>query len=41
MIGRFEERPEFEESAEEAGIELTEELKRWSGIAIAKKPTRY
>jgi len=37
MIGRFEERPEFEESARSAGIELTEELKRWSGIAIAKK----
>ncbi len=37
MIGRFEERPEFEESAISAGIELTEELKRWSGIAIAKK----
>lgn len=37
MVGRFEERPEFEESARSAGIELTEELKRWSGIAIAKK----
>ena len=37
MIGRFEERPEFAESAASAGIELTEELKRWSGIAIAKK----
>jgi len=37
MIGRFEERPEFEESARSAGIELTEELRRWSGIAIAKK----
>jgi len=37
MIGRFEERPEFAESAESAGIELTEELKRWTGIAIAKK----
>jgi len=40
MIGRFEERPEFEESARSAGIELTEELKRWSGIAIAKKAHR-
>ena len=40
MIGRFEERPEFEESARQAGIELTEELKRWSGIAIAKKAHR-
>ncbi len=37
MIGRFEERPEFTESASSAGIELTEELKRWTGIAIAKK----
>jgi len=37
MIGRFEGMPEFEESAKEVGIELTEELKRWSGIAIAKK----
>ena len=37
MIGRFEERPQFAESARSAGIELTEELKRWSGIAIAKK----
>ncbi len=37
MIGRFEERPEFTESAKSAGIELTEELKRWTGIAIAKK----
>jgi len=37
MIGRFEERPQFVESAKSAGIELTEELKRWSGIAIAKR----
>lgn len=37
MIGRFEERPQFAQSANEAGIELTEELKRWAGIAIAKK----
>ncbi len=37
MIGRFEERPQFAESAKSVGIELTEELKRWSGIAIAKK----
>jgi transaldolase len=37
MIGRFEERPEFKESAASVGIELTEDLKRWSGIAIAKK----
>jgi len=37
MIGRFEGRPQFEESAKSAGIELTEELKRWAGVAIAKK----
>jgi transaldolase len=37
MIGRFEERPEFGTSAKEAGIELTDELKRWAGVAIAKK----
>ena len=37
MVGRFEGMPEFEESAASVGIELTEELKRWSGIAIAKK----
>lgn len=37
MIGRFEERPQYMESAREVGVELTEELKRWSGIAIAKK----
>jgi len=37
MIGRFEERPEYEQSAKDVGVELTEELKRWTGIAIAKK----
>ena len=37
MIGRFEGRPEFAESAKSVGIELTEELQRWAGIAIAKK----
>lgn len=37
MIGRFEGRPQFAESAKSAGIELTEELTRWAGIAIAKK----
>lgn len=40
MIGRFEGRPEFVESAKSVGIELTEELKRWTGIAIAKKAHR-
>lgn len=37
MIGRFEGRPQFAESAKSVGIELTEELQRWAGIAIAKK----
>ncbi len=37
MIGRFEGRPQFAESAKSAGIELTEELQRWAGVAIAKK----
>lgn len=37
MIGRFEGRPQFAESAKAAGIELTDELARWAGIAIAKK----
>ncbi len=37
MIGRFEGMPEFSESAASVGIELTDELKRWSGIAIAKR----
>jgi len=37
MIGRFEEREPYVKSAKEVGIELNEELKRWTGIAIAKK----
>lgn len=37
MIGRFEERPQFADSAKSVGIELTEEFKRWAGVAIAKK----
>jgi len=37
MIGRFEGRPQFAESAKSVGIDLTEELARWAGIAIAKK----
>jgi len=37
MIGRFEGRPQFAQSAKSVGIELTEELARWAGIAIAKK----
>jgi len=37
MLARFEDMPEFRESAKSAGIELTDELKRWSGIAVAKK----
>ena len=37
MMARFEEREQYAESAKEANVELTEELKRWTGIAIAKK----
>lgn len=37
MLARFEDMPEFKESARSVGIELTDELKRWSGIAVAKK----
>ena len=37
MIGRFEDEKIFIEQAEERGIELTEEMKRWAGLAIAKK----
>lgn len=37
MMARFEERTQFTESAKSVGIELTEELKRWAGLAIAKK----
>ena len=37
MMARFEEREEMAQEAREAGFELTEELMRWSGIAIMKK----
>ena len=37
MMARFEEREEVAQQAQEAGFELTEELMRWSGIAIMKK----
>lgn len=37
MLARFEDMPEYKESAKSVGIELTDELKRWSGIALAKK----
>lgn len=37
MIGRFEDAKIFAEQAEERGIELTEEIKRWSGLAVTKK----
>jgi transaldolase len=37
MMARFEERSQFTESAKSVGIELTEELRRWAGLAIAKK----
>lgn len=34
MLGRFEDHPAFDESARSAGVELTDELRRWSGPAI-------
>ena len=37
MMARFEEREQYKQSAKEVGIELIDELKRWTGIAIAKK----
>ena len=37
MMARFEEREEMAQEAREAGFELTEELMRWSGLAIMKK----
>lgn len=37
MLARFEDMAEYKESAKSVGIELTDELKRWSGIALAKK----
>ncbi|MHB1275171.1 MAG: transaldolase family protein, partial [Candidatus Humimicrobiaceae bacterium] len=37
MLARFEDMPEYRESAKSVGIELTDELKRYSGIALAKK----
>jgi len=40
MIGRFEDAKIFAEQASEKGLELTEEMKRWSGIAITKKACR-
>jgi transaldolase len=40
MIGRFEDAKIFAEQASEKGIELTEKMKRWAGIAITKKACR-
>ncbi|TYP57862.1 transaldolase family protein [Thermosediminibacter litoriperuensis] len=40
MIGRFEDAKIFEQQAKERGIDLTEEMKRWAGIAITKKACR-
>jgi len=37
MLARFEDMPDYKESAKSVGIELNDELKRWSGIAVAKK----
>ena len=40
MLGRFEGAKEFKEQAAAAGVELTDEVLRWSGLAIAKKAIR-
>ena len=37
MLARFEDREQFDESANSVGIKMTPDLKRWAGIAIAKK----
>jgi len=40
MIGRFEGTSDYIKSAESVGIELNEELLRWTGIAVGKKAHR-
>jgi len=40
MIGRFEDAKIFAEQAGERGISLTEEMKRWAGLAVTKKAYR-
>lgn len=40
MVGRFEDAETFRSQATEKGIQLTDEMKRWSGIAIATKACR-
>ncbi len=40
MLGRFEEREPFQKQAKELGIEMTDEVQHWSGLAIAKKAVR-
>lgn len=37
MLGRFEDAKEFQRQAEEKGIKLDEEMRRWAGIAVFKK----
>lgn len=37
MLGRFEDHPAFDASARSVGVELTPELRRWSGPAIFNK----
>ncbi|MBI2191770.1 MAG: hypothetical protein HYU36_07285 [Planctomycetes bacterium] len=37
MLGRFEDSKGHEASAAQAGVKLTPELRRWAGIAIAKR----
>jgi transaldolase len=40
MLGRFEETKEFNEQAAAAGIELTDEVRHWAGLAVSKKAVR-
>lgn len=37
MVGRFEDAKIFAEQAEERGIKLNDEMKRWAGLAVTKK----
>lgn len=40
MLGRFEGNKEFAKQAADAGVELTDEIARWSGLALAKEAVR-
>ncbi len=40
MLGRMEDAPAFAEQARELGIELSEEDRRWAGVAVARQTYR-